>query len=190
MDGSWHDSGLIIVRGDLPKVLSYEIWMDPAILSRLWQELVNAGALPAGSKAVELFRIACGVPRYGVDIRERDLPQETEQFRALHYTKGCYIGQEIVERIRSRGAVHRKFTGFRITGPVPPAGSKAQAEGKEIAEITSAASLPTATGEIAVALGYVRRETGATGKEIAFGEARVTVADLPFAEVFATTKEQ
>jgi aminomethyltransferase len=190
MDGSWHDSGLIIVRGDLPKVLSYEIWMDPAILSRLWQELVNAGALPAGSKAVELFRIACGVPRYGVDIRERDLPQETEQFRALHYTKGCYIGQEIVERIRSRGAVHRKFTGFRITGPVPPPGSKAQAEGKEIAEITSAASLPTATGEIAVALGYVRREAGATGKEIAFGEARVTVADLPFAEVFATTKEQ
>jgi aminomethyltransferase len=184
--GSWQDSGLIIIRGDLPKVPSYEIWMEPARLSRLWQELVNAGALPAGSEAVELFRIACGVPRYGVDIRERDLPQETEQFRALHYTKGCYIGQEIVERIRSRGAVHRKFTGFRIAGPVPAPGSKAQAEGKEIAEITSARSLPTAAGEIAVALGYVRREAGATGNEIRIAEARATVAELPFAEIFAT----
>jgi len=51
------------------------------------------------------------VPLYGQDIRERDLPQETEQQRALNFNKGCYIGQEIVERIRSRGKVHRKFTG-------------------------------------------------------------------------------
>jgi folate-binding protein YgfZ len=190
MESSWQDSGLTVIRGDLSKVESYEIWVDPATLSRLWQELVNAGALPAGSGAVELFRIACGVPRYGQDIRQRDLPQETEQSRALHYTKGCYIGQEIVERIRSRGAVHRKFTGFRIDGPLPAPGSKAQADGKEIAEITSAASLPTATGEIAVALGYVRREAGATGKEIEIGEAKATIADLPFAEIFATAKEQ
>ncbi len=58
----------------------------------------------------------CGVPLYGVDIRERDLPQETEQMRALNFNKGCYVGQEIVERIRSRGNVHRKFTGFLVEG--------------------------------------------------------------------------
>ena len=57
-------------------------------------------------------RIVAGIPLYGVDIRERDLPQETEQMRALNFNKGCYVGQEIVERIRSRGNVHRKFTGF------------------------------------------------------------------------------
>ena len=66
-------------------------------------------------------RIVSGIPRYGVDIRERDLPQETEQARALNFNKGCYIGQEIVERIRSRGAVHRKFTGFVMEGAVPRA---------------------------------------------------------------------
>ena len=65
-----------------------------------------------GTTALNYLRIAEGIPQYGQDIRERDLPQETEQERALHFTKGCYIGQEIVERIRSRGAVHRKFTGF------------------------------------------------------------------------------
>ena len=53
------------------------------------------------------------------DIRERDLPQETEQERALNFSKGCYVGQEIVERIRSRGQVRRKFTGFEVTGPLP-----------------------------------------------------------------------
>ncbi len=56
--------------------------------------------------------LRAGIPLYGVDIRERDLPQETEQMRALNFNKGCYVGQEIVERIRSRGNVHRKFTGF------------------------------------------------------------------------------
>jgi len=64
---------------------------------------VKAGAQPVGAAAVELLRIASGIPRYGQDIRERDLPQETEQLRALNFTKGCYIGQEIVERIRARG---------------------------------------------------------------------------------------
>jgi folate-binding protein YgfZ len=65
-----------------------------------------------GSEALEMQRIVTGVPLYGVDIRERDLPQETEQMRALNFNKGCYVGQEIVERIRSRGNVHRKFTGL------------------------------------------------------------------------------
>ena len=59
---------------------------------------------------------SAGIPLYGVDIRERDLPQETEQMRALNFNKGCYVGQEIVERIRSRGNVHRKFTGFVLEG--------------------------------------------------------------------------
>ncbi len=90
----------------------------------------NAGAKPVGTAALELLRIASGIPRYGQDIRERDLPQETEQQRALHFSKGCYIGQEIVERIRSRGNVHRKFTGFEVQGPLPALGAKIQADGK------------------------------------------------------------
>ncbi len=77
---------------------------------------------PAACRAAEAVRVLEGTPRYGVDLGERDLPQETSQTRALHFAKGCYLGQEIVERIRSRGAVHRRlaqFTLSRRTGRTP-----------------------------------------------------------------------
>src|SRR6202166_5126164 len=93
-----------VVRGEDPASESYEIWLDPKDVYKTWQALITAGATAVGSETLEMQRIAAGVPLYGVDIRERDLPQETEQMRALNFNKGCYVGQEIVERIRSRGA--------------------------------------------------------------------------------------
>jgi folate-binding protein YgfZ len=183
-DIAWQQVGLTVVGGDNPVSESYEVFLPPESVNRIWDALVKAGATPVGSEALELFRIAAGIPRYGQDIRERDLPQETEQSRALNFTKGCYIGQEIVERIRSRGNVHRKFTGFVLQGPLPAPGTKVQADGKEIGEITSVASLPVSSGDLPVALGYVRREIGVKGKEVQVGDIRATVSELPFAEVF------
>src|SRR6266849_5226940 len=100
-----------IVRGEDPAHEAYEIWVAPQFVKQLWEAVLAVGATPVGAEALETDRIMSGIPLYGVDIRERDLPQETEQIRALNFTKGCYVGQEIVERIRSRGNVHRKFTG-------------------------------------------------------------------------------
>jgi folate-binding protein YgfZ len=132
---------------------------------------------------LELQRIFSGIPRYGIDIRERDLPQETEQARALNFNKGCYVGQEIVERIRSRGAVHRKFTGFLAEGAEPiAAGTKIVSAEKEVGEITSSASLQLPRGNKTVALGYIRREVGVPGREVSIGRAKATVAQLPFTE--------
>ncbi len=168
-----------IVRTDGP-VESYEIWLEPAHARPLWDALVKAGATPVGSKALELERIVSGIPLYGVDIRERDLPQETEQARALNFNKGCYVGQEIVERIRSRGSVHRKFAGFLAEGAggiVP--GAKILAGEKEVGEITSAASLRSAEGDRTIALGYIRREAGGPGREVRIGATRATVVPLP-----------
>jgi folate-binding protein YgfZ len=173
---------LSIIRGDNPLAPDYELWpaADPA--SSLWDALIKAGATPAGAEAVELARIAAGIPRYGQDIRERDLPQETGQMRALSFTKGCYIGQEIVERIRARGKVHRGWTGFRVMdGPLPAPGSKVQAAGKEIGEVTSAAMLPGPAADIAVALGYIRNEAGTPGTSVEIGPTRARVEALPFA---------
>jgi folate-binding protein YgfZ len=184
VDLPWHDSTLTVVRGDYPDVESYEFWVAPDQSLPLWEALTRSGAKPAGTTALEMFRIATGIPRYGQDIRERDLPQETEQARALHFSKGCYIGQEIVERIRSRGNVHRKFTGFKVQGDLPPVGSKIQADERDIGEITSTASLPTASGERSVALGYIRREMAMLGQPITAGNAQLSVATLPFPEVF------
>jgi folate-binding protein YgfZ len=181
---TWQQTTVTLVRGDNPQVKAFELWLAPGDTERVYEALTEAGAKPIGTRALELLRIAAGIPRYGVDIRERDLPQETEQERALNFSKGCYVGQEIVERIRSRGQVRRKFTGFEIAGQLPAGGSKIQAEGKEVGEITSAASLPTAGGERRLALGYIRREVAIPGKQVEAGGSAATVANLPFAEMF------
>ena len=170
-----------IVRCD-SELESYEIWAEPAHVKPLWNTLIASGASPVGFEALELQRITSGIPLYGVDIRERDLPQETEQARALNFNKGCYIGQEIVERIRSRGAVHRKFSGF-VADPSQAiaAGTKIVAGEKEIGEITSSATVPFASGPKNVALGYIRRELGTPGREVKIGAVSASVASLPLA---------
>src|SRR5438046_10130694 len=86
-----------------------------------------------------MFRILRGIPKVGQDIRERALPQETGQERALNYTKGCYIGQEIVERIRARGNVHKTFMGFEVDGPVPARGTQIQSACKDAGKMPSIA---------------------------------------------------
>jgi len=184
VDRTWREVPLSVVRTDNAVIESYEVWLAPAHVSLLWEALATSGATAVGSTALELLRMACGIPRYGQDIRERDLPQETEQFRALSFDKGCYIGQEIVERIRSRGKVHRTLTGFEVTGPLPVPGEKIQYQGKEVGEVTSAASLPLAGGNQAVALGYLRREASAAEHPLEAGQARLRVAELPFVAAF------
>jgi folate-binding protein YgfZ len=186
-DLSWQGKSITVVRRDLGSeksgLESYELWMSPEAATATWEALVKAGASPIGATAVELLRIAAGVPRYGLDIREKDLPQETGQERALNFTKGCYVGQEIVERIRSRGAVHRQFNGFEIQGPLPSPGAKIQVEGKDVGEVTSSASLPIDDVEYLVALGYLRREFAAPSTQLQVGEAKLTFVPVPFSKV-------
>jgi folate-binding protein YgfZ len=176
-DMKWNSVSITVLRSGEEVKESWQVWIAPEHVGGLWDSLVKAGARPSGKSALNLFRISRGIPQFGQDIRERDLPQETGQMRALSFTKGCYLGQEIVERIRSRGAVHRQFEAFAVEGPPPEAGTKMQADGKEVGEITSCAILPLAGGDRAVALGYVRRE--AVGKELHAGEAKLTPTPTP-----------
>ena len=99
----------------------------------------GAGAIAASAEDAESVRIENFVPRYGCEITEHTLPQETQQMHALHFQKGCYLGQEIVERIRSRGHVNRQLMGFRLEteGAAPPPGTKLMLEGKPAGEVTS-----------------------------------------------------
>jgi len=184
VESTWNQALVTLVRGDNPSVESFELWSTSGDSAKLGEALKKAGGKPVGNAALDLVRIAAGIPRYGVDIRERDLPQETEQERALNFSKGCYVGQEIVERIRSRGQVRRKFTGFDVHGPLPVSGSKIQVDGKDVGEVTSSASLPLRGSEHQVALGYIRREVATPGKKVEVGGGAATVANLPFADVF------
>jgi folate-binding protein YgfZ len=178
-----------VVRGEDARPESYEIWLAPKDVYKTWQALLAAGATAVGSEALEMQRIGAGVPLYGVDIRERDLPQETEQMRALNFNKGCYVGQEIVERIRSRGNVHRKFTGFLVEGVATiVAGAKvisgkAGEDEKEVGEITSVAVLDAPSDAKTIALGYIRREVGIPGREVTIGASKAIVVQLPLESV-------
>jgi len=174
-DVDWKGRKLTITRMASPDFLTYELWLAPADAAPLWDAIVAAGATPAGTEALEKFRVMAGVPRYGVDITERYLPQETNQGHALNFSKGCYIGQEIVERIRSRGQVHRGLTGFTFDSPVAP-GAKIQVEGKDLGELTSSAQVQGRN----LALGYIRREAEKPGTQVTAGGVAGKVASLPF----------
>jgi folate-binding protein YgfZ len=181
-DVAWKEKLVTLLRAGEEVRESWQVWIAPEHAGELWDALLKAGARPTGTTALNLFRISRGIPQFGVDIRERELPQETGQKRAMNFTKGCYLGQEIVERIRSRGSVHRKFTAFVVEGTLPEPGAKILAgeiDEKEVGEITSSAILPLPGGDRPVALGYLRRE--AAEKDLRAGTAKLKPASLPLA---------
>ena len=142
-----------------------------AVISRL----EAAGAEPAGAEAARVVRLEHGKPRYSEDISERFLAQEANQPHALHFSKGCYLGQEIVERVRSRGQIHRVLMPLVLDTKEPPApGAKLQIDTTSVAEITSAAYSP-ALGKV-VALAYVRTEHARPHEQMTLGDIRAEVA--------------
>ena len=143
--------------------------------AELVEKLSAAGAVSVSPDDARIVRIEHGRPRYGEEITERYLVQETGQLHAVHFTKGCYLGQEIVERVRSRAQIHRVLHRLEIdTSEVPAAGTKLNAGEADAAEIASAAFSP-ALGKI-VALAYVRVQYAEPGTELTLGtvQARVT----------------
>jgi folate-binding protein YgfZ len=141
---------------------------------------LKAGAQEVQQSALETFRVLCGIPKVGADIRERTLPQETAQDRALNFNKGCYIGQEIVERIRARGSVHRVLTGFEVSGATPASATPIQVDGKDVGVITSTATIPTNAGARVIALGLLRKEQLTPDATFAVSGATVKPVSLPF----------
>ncbi len=157
----WSGAAVVLRRGYGVLGDHYTLWIPAARVGEVWRALAGAGAKPVGAAALEALRIAEGIPAYGVDMVDRDLPQETSQLRALHFNKGCYLGQEIVERIRSRGNVHRHLRSLELDGPLPGAGAKLSVEDAEAGHITSAAELPLGRGARRFAIGMIRAEAEA-----------------------------
>lgn len=156
----------------------YEIWTSHHSMAKIWKFFITGGAVPVGCASVEAFRVAEGIPLYGIDMMERDLPQETSQMRALHFNKGCYLGQEIVERIRSRGNVHKHLRSLELAvghnGSLPAAGAELKLGGVAVGSVTSAAELPLAAGAKRFALGMVRGEAEAKNQLLSYGAAEAT----------------
>jgi folate-binding protein YgfZ len=168
----WDDVEIEVIATYRPIVPRFEIWGDELSINRLRLVLETAAVAedggPVTPEAIESLRLLEATPKFGVDIRDRDLPQETAQTRALHFAKGCYLGQEIVERIRSRGAVHRTFTSFRLEGVLPTPGTSLEVDGKAVGELTSAGNGPIEQ----IGLGFVRREFIERQSEILYAGGR------------------
>ncbi|MBX9599703.1 MAG: hypothetical protein K2X35_01820 [Bryobacteraceae bacterium] len=141
-------------------------------------KLEAAGAVPATTAEARVVRIENAKPRYGEEITERFLVQETQQMHAVHFSKGCYLGQEIVERVRSRAHIHRLLMPLEIEGQdVPEPGVKLQWEGQDRGELVSAAYSP-ALGKVA-GMAYVRVEQARAGAELHLAGRKVTVRPMP-----------
>jgi folate-binding protein YgfZ len=221
---AWNGHEVRVVRGYGVLVPHYEIWMQAAEVPALWRAMTEAGASPVGAATLEAFRIAEGIPAYGIDIAERDLPQEavpqaatlpgvmksvrasseqlapppvatfpgamksvranSEQLAppqvALSFNKGCYLGQEIVERIHSRGSVHRHLRPLELSGPIVAAGTELTMDGGAIAgQITSAAELPLTKGKRIFALGMIRGEAELHNQPLTYSAGTAHILAAP-----------
>src|SRR6185369_8677491 len=151
------------------------VFLNPAKKGDLIAALEAAGISEATPDDARLVRIEHGRPRYGEEITERYLVQETAQLQAVHFSKGCYLGQEIVERVRSRAQIHRVLRKLEIdTDQAPASGTKLKVGEADAAEIAGAAFSP-ALGKT-VALAYVRTAYSEPGTELTLGDAKAHVA--------------
>jgi aminomethyltransferase len=159
----------------------YRIYCAAGEMARIVGQLEAAGARPATPEDARLVRIENGKPRYGEDIGETSLPQETQQMHAVSFTKGCYLGQEIVERIRTQGHVNKKLVRLEIDGsePVVP-GAKLTADGAEAGEITSSVYSPH-FGRV-IALASVRTPHAAPGSALIGEGFEARVACVPWVD--------
>ena len=160
---------ILALRSDLP-----QLW------NLLREEVGKVGGRAMGYQALSALRLEQGIPWFGYDFGEKQIPHEAGlQNSHISYSKGCYTGQEIVERVRSRGQVNRARVLLKFSGTeVPPSGASLLADGKEIGFVTRSAFSPKLQAPIGMA--YVRRESSVAGSELnwASGEAVVTASPL------------
>ncbi|MEO8605185.1 MAG: glycine cleavage T C-terminal barrel domain-containing protein [bacterium] len=154
----------------------------PATLAALLDACREAGAVPAGMRALDTLRIEAGVAWAGLDMDETTLIMETGREAAVSFRKGCYLGQEVVERVASRGHVNRRLSGLLIEGDALPARRTAVvADGREVGYVTSAARSPLLGRPIALAI--IHRKHWDPGERVQVGGVEATVAALPFDRV-------
>lgn len=177
-------SNLIIVRANHTGEDGFDLIVNAHQAANLWKALHEANARPVGYQAFEMLRIEAGIPRYGIDMDETNVVTEAALDQAVSYTKGCYVGQEIIARIKYRGHVAKKLSGvsFDQAEKVEPGMLIQSTDGKEIGRITSVTYSPHLGRTIA--LGYLKYDylgSGTSLKIITGGqEITAQVVELPF----------
>jgi folate-binding protein YgfZ len=180
------EASCIIRRNDRVGFVGYDVLCKVDDAPAIARALHAAGATPAGLEAFETLRIEAGTPAFGIDMDESSLPQEVGRIDAtISFTKGCYIGQETVARIRTYGHVNRYLVGLKLRGTTPaPPGTKILAQDKEVGIVTSSVYSPRL--DIAIALASLRRGYHEPGNKVEVacenGRGPAEVTGLPFTD--------
>jgi folate-binding protein YgfZ len=169
-------NGTIVAAATFTGGPGFRLFTPDSRREEIAASLLSRGAVPASPHEANVIRIENCRPRYGVDFSDDTLPQETRLAHALHFSKGCYLGQEIVERIRSRGRVHRQIVGLFLNGDPPSAGMELTAGSAAVGRITSAAMSPSYGKAVAIAI--LREEHAAPGKLVHAGLEEAEVRSL------------
>jgi folate-binding protein YgfZ len=160
-----------------PQTLGADLFVPTAAMKEVAERLLAHGGRLCGWQALETVRVEAGVPRFGADMDETTLAPEALDTRAISYSKGCYIGQEVIARVRTYGQVAKSLRQLKLGGDVkdPPAkGTKLFSGDKEVGNITSAVWSPAF--QTVIALGYVRREANQAGAKL---EAKTPGGSVP-----------
>ncbi len=155
----------------------------PALWEALWEHRHTCELRAVGLDALDILRIEAGVPVFGRDMTEETIPVEANLTDAISYTKGCYVGQEVIARLDARGHVNRRLMGLKLEGgALPQAGDVIVSPEREVGWVTSAVFSPALQQPIA--MGYIRREAFAPGTALEVQSAEATiegrVVELPF----------
>jgi tRNA-modifying protein YgfZ len=160
------DSPVSIVRISQVAVPGFCVFLERARVTGLASALSDAGAVSVSDDAITAARIEAAYPVFGIDMTEETIPLEAGiESRAISFTKGCYVGQEVIIRVlhRGHGRVAKKLVPVHITGQRPQPGAKFFSGSREVGAVTSAAESPQSG---TIALGYVHRDFVATGTEL------------------------
>ncbi len=160
----------------------------PTLAAKLIETAKSSGGAPCGWQSLEMARIEAGIPRYGVDMDETNIALECGiETRAVSFSKGCYVGQEVLNRIHTLGHVNKELCGLRLADgleTMPVKGDKLFHAAKEVGFVTSALASPAFKSKIA--LGYVRRETSQVGTALflhsAGAQTPARIVQLPFSD--------
>ena len=168
---------LTIVRDDALGVPGYDVYVPGSDRDGIRAKLIEAGIVPVSDEVAEALRIEAGRPRFGVDMTTDTIPLEAGiEDRAISFTKGCYVGQEVIVRVmhRGHGRVARRLVSIVIGGEyVPARGDKILLGDRTVGEITSATASPKVGSPLA--LGYVQREHAAAGTEVTVGGSQARI---------------
>lgn len=178
LDFAFLDAPAMLLASAPFGVAGFEIRVPAEAAPLAWERLALAvervGGLPAGDELLEAARIHAGIPRYGADMDESTIPLEANLQRAISYTKGCYVGQEVIAKATYRGQVRRRLVRLRVSPATPPGAALFDGD-RNVGQITSVLD-PDPAGGAPLALAYVRRDRLEPGRRFAIegaGEAEI-----------------